>query len=113
MALLKSIELETGVVVNYHRVVSVNSITNITTDIEVASYINEAQREKEMNYQELQKRNAAGEELSEEEQIELGKGINVLIETKYYNTDYDKDLNVDNAYEYLKTLDEFKDAEDI
>lgn len=113
MALLKNIELETGVVVNYHRVVSVNSITNITTDIEVASYINEAQREKEMKYQELQKRNAAGEELSEEEQVELGKGINVLIETKYYNTDYDKDLNVDNAYEYLKTLDEFKDAEDI
>ena len=39
--------------------------------------------------------------------------LNVYIGTKYYIKDYDKELNVDNAYEYLKTLDDFADAEDV
>ena len=38
MAIIKNIELENGVVVNYHRVVSVDNITNISSIIEVASY---------------------------------------------------------------------------
>ena len=38
--------------------------------------------------------------------------MNVFIDTKFYSKEYDKNLNVDNAYDYLKTLDEFKDAED-
>lgn len=113
MALKKEIELENGVVMNYHRVVSVNSITNQISTIEVASYISESQRDKESKYMELQKKNASEQELTEEEQQELEKGINVLIDTKYYSTDYNKDLNVDNAYEYLKTLDDFKDAENV
>ena len=113
MALKKEIELDNGIVMNYHRVVSVNSITNQISTIEVASYISESQRNKEASYQELQKRKVDEEELTEEEQQELENGINVLIDTKYYSTDYNKELNVDNAYEYLKTLDEFNGAEDV
>lgn len=97
MALKKDITLNNGIVLNYHRVVSVNNITNQTSIIEVASYINEEQRNKEKEWYETK---------SQED-------MNVLIETKYYSKDYDKNLNVDNAYDYLKTLDEFKDAEDI
>ena len=63
MALQKQIELENGVVINYHRVTSLNKITNISNTIEVSSYTNERQREKEKIYQELQKRSANGEEL--------------------------------------------------
>lgn len=113
MALKKEIELENGIIMNYHRVVSVNSITNQTSTIEVASYISESQRTKEAAYQELQKKNANKEELTEEEQQELEQGINVLIDTKYYSTEYNKELNVDNAYDYLKTLDVFKDADNV
>ena len=47
MALKKEMILENGIILNYHRVVSVNNITNQQSVIEVASYINEAQREKE------------------------------------------------------------------
>lgn len=97
MALNKYITLDNGVILSYHRVVSVNNITNQTSIIEVASYINEEQRNKEKEWYETK---------SQED-------MNVLIETKYYLKDYDKNLNVDNAYDYLKTLDEFKDAEDI
>ena len=96
MALKKDITLDNGIVLNYHRVVSVNNITNTSSNIEVASYINEKQREKEKQWYETKNQ----------------EDMNVFIDTKYYSKEYDKNLNVDNAYDYLKTLDEFKDAED-
>ena len=48
-----------------------------------------------------------------EEKEKLDKGINVFINTKYYSTDYDKRLNVDNAYDYLKTLEDYKNSKYI
>ena len=36
MALSKEIELENGVIVKYHRIVSINKVTNQTNIIEVA-----------------------------------------------------------------------------
>lgn len=113
MALQKQIELENGVVINYHRVTSLNKITNISNTIEVSSYTNERQREKEKIYQELQKRSANGEELTEEEGIILKQGINIFIYTEYINISYDETMTIENAYEYLKTLDKFKDSTDI
>ena len=97
MALKKNVVLDNGITLNYHRVVSVNNITNQTSIIEVASYINEEQRNKEKAWYETN---------SQED-------MNVFINTKYYSKEYDKNLNVDNAYEYLKTLTEFEDAENI
>ena len=97
MALKKDITLNNGIILNYHRVVSVNNITNQQSIIEVASYINEEQREKEKEWYENKKQT----------------DMNVFIDTKYHSKEYDKELNVDNAYEYLKTLEEFEGSEDI
>lgn len=97
MAIKKHIILDNGIVLNYHRVVSVNNITNQTSIIEVASYINEEQREKEKKWYEAKTQG----------------DMKVFISTKYYSKEYDKNLNVDNAYDYLKTLDEFADSENI
>ena len=97
MALKKNITLDNGIVLNYHRVVSVNNITNQNSIIEVASYIDEEQRNKEKEWYESIVKN----------------DMKVFIYTSFYSKEYDKNLNVDNAYEYLKTLDEFKDAEDV
>ena len=47
MALNKKIQLENGVEVNYHRIVSVNEIINDQTIIEVASYTSEEKRGEE------------------------------------------------------------------
>ena len=47
MALIKNIELDNGVMVNYHRIVSLNKITNICNNIEVASYTTKDKREEE------------------------------------------------------------------
>jgi len=91
MALQKDIELDNGITVSYHRIVSINKITNKDELIEVASYINETQREKEQAI----------------------PGSNVFIYTHYFNKEYDKDETIDDVYEYLKTLEIFKDAEDV
>ena len=44
MALLKQIELDNGIVVNYHRITSINNITNISTNLEISSYVSETKR---------------------------------------------------------------------
>lgn len=113
MALQKQIELENGVILNYHRITSLNKITNISNTIEVSSYTNEKQREKEKMYQELQIKQANGEELTEEEKVQLEKGIDVFIYTEYINTPYDENMTIENAYDFLKSLDEYVEAIDI
>lgn len=98
MAIKKEIELENGIIVNYHRIVSINKITNNCNIIEVASYTSEKQREKEIEYYK-----------SEDED----KTMNVFIDTTYVNMEYNENITIEEIYEYLKTLDKFKDAEDI
>ena len=39
--------------------------------------------------------------------------MNVFIDTKYINKDYNEKDNITNCYSYLKTLDDFKDAKDV
>lgn len=113
MALKKEIILDNGVIVNYHRIVSMNKITNDSIIIEVNSYISENQREKEKRYQELQKKSANGEELTDEEQEELNKGINILVEADYISIKYDQNINIEDTYKYLKTTEKFKGSEDV
>lgn len=94
MALKKQIELKNGVTVNYHRIVSINKITNVSNIIEVASYTNEQKREEE------------------KEAIENGTEMNVFINTHYINAEYNKIITIEDTYKYLKTLEKFKEAED-
>ena len=111
MALQKEIELENGVILNYHRITSLNKITNISNNIEISSYANENQRLKEKDYQDLQMKNAT--DITEEEQSQLDKGINVFIYTEYINIPYDENMTIENAYDYLKTLDKYKNSIDV
>ena len=90
MALIKSITLPNGIIVEYHRVVSVDNITNQSSIIEVASYTNKSKR------------------LEEKEALKNNIPMDVFIHTEYLNVPYDKDLNVDSAYAYLKTLEQFE-----
>lgn len=90
MALIKSITLPNGIIVEYHRVVSVDNITNQSSIIEVASYTNKSKR------------------LEEKEALKHNTPMDIFIHTEYLNVSYDKDLNVDSAYAYLKTLEQFE-----
>ena len=113
MGLIKNIELNNGITLNYHRITSLNKITNISNNIEISSYINEAQREKERHYQDLQKRNANEETLTDEEYKELEKGINIFVESIYLQLPYDENMTLEEAYEYLKETDKFSGSRDI
>lgn len=94
MALIKEIVLDNGITVNYHRIVSVENVTNQLSIIEVASYTSEAKR------------------LEEKEKLANNESMDIFIYTEYISLEYTQDLNVDTAYEYLKTLDKFAGAID-
>ena len=95
MALLKEIELKSGVVVNYHRIVSIDKITNHSTILEIASYTSQSKREEEI------RQLAAGEELS------------IFLNTEYMSVDYDETANITDWYDYLKTTDKYSGATDM
>ena len=94
MALIKEIILNNGIPTTYHRVVSVTCMTNVHNIIEVASYTSSSKREEEKSA------------------LPTGGKHNVFIDTTLHNTDYDQNMTVTSAYEYLKTIPEFAGAED-
>lgn len=94
MALIKKITLENGISTNYHRVVSINNIINCETVLEVASYTTKSKREEE------------------KQAIKNGDKMDIYIHTEFIPLEYDKNLNVDSAYEYLKLSEVFENAKD-
>ncbi len=89
MALDKTIVLNNGITVNYHRIVSINNITNNQSIIEVASYTSSEKRQEE------------------KEAIKNNSSMNVFIDTRFISEKYTPDLDIVSAYAYLKTLDDF------
>lgn len=98
MALNKEIELDNGIKLSYHRIVSINKITNNMTSIEVGSYISEEKREEEIKYY---------------NSTEEDKTMNVFIHTTYINKQYNEEETIKDLYEYLKTTEIFEGAKDI
>ena len=94
MALIKEIELDNGIKVNYHRVVSVNNVTNHASIIEVGSYTSKSKREEEKNA------------------IENHEDMNVFVSTEYINVPYNSEMDVSSAYDYIKTLEKYSGAID-
>lgn len=95
MALSKRITLDNGVDVNYHRVVSVNIITNVHNVIEVASYTSEAKRREE------------------QEAIQNGLPMDIYINSSFINAPYNQSMTVEGAYNYVKTLPGFDGARNV
>lgn len=94
MALLKEIELENGVVVKYHRIVSINKITNHSTRLEIASYTNEEKREQE------------------KEQMANGDDITIYTNIEYISLDYNETAAITDWYTYLKLTEKYCGARD-
>ena len=92
MALQKAIILENGIIVKYHRIVNTNILVNNSITIEVGSYIDATQRNKE-------KQNI--------------DNTNIFINTTFIDMPYKESITIEEAYDYLKTLDMFKDATDV
>ena len=94
MALLKSIELNNGVVLNYHRIVAITKITNHSIVLEIAGYTSHEKREQEVR------------------QFKNGESIDVYIDTSFIDVDYDETTTIKDWYDYLKTTDKYLGAED-
>jgi len=96
MALSKKIGLGNGVVVNYHRVVRVDTITNVQNVIEVCSYTSKSKREEERDA------------------IAAGEPFNVYTSTAWHVAPYDQFMTVEGAYEWLKSnVPDFEGASDV
>lgn len=91
MALKKDIIQEDGVVTTYHRIAFIQITTNCQNSIAVFSYVNDDVREKEK------------EEVMAQP----------YCQSVTYETDYNPDMTVETAYDYLKSLEVFEGAEDI
>ena len=94
MALLKSIELESGIILNYHRIVTITKVTNHATILEIASYTSKEKREQEV------------------QQLSNNEGVTVYIGTTFMSVDYDENSTIKDWYAYLKTTDKYAGAED-
>ncbi len=92
MALKKEIILENGIILNYHRIAEIQNEVNGKTKLLIYSYLNKDQRDREK------------QEKSIAQIYRVGS-----LEKLNYN---DK-LTITQAYEYLKTIDKYKDAEDV
>lgn len=88
MALEKRIRQEDGVVTNYHRILFVNSVVNSHISIAVLSYVDKEIRTKEKE----------------------GVIVSPYRKSTTYEIEYIDNMTIDNAYEYLKTLSDFKNA---
>jgi len=91
MALSKEIESNNGVVTNYHRIMSINTITNKEIQIFIYSYLNVKKRL--------------------EENTETEEEIFNVISSEMVIKEYEEDFDVKKGYKYLKTLDKYKNAE--
>lgn len=88
MALKKEEILENGIKVTYHRIITLQLVINREINIVVGSYISKSTRKNDI--------------LDDK-----------LIKTEIYTVEYDKDFNIEKAYNYLKATEEFKNAEDV
>lgn len=98
MALKKAITLENGVTVSYHRVVSVFCMTNVENRIEVCSYIDEAGRENEKAF------------YVDDSGVD---NITAYMHSEFIPVEYDKEMGVVKAYEWLKQQPQYEGAEDV
>lgn len=91
MALQKNIRQPNGVVTNYHRILFVTITTNRQNSIAVISYVDEDSR-------------------SMEKEDAMYEPYRTSIT---YETDYDPNMTIETAYDYIKSLPEFEGAIDI
>ena len=91
MALFKEIKQPDGVITDYHRILFLQTTVNQQNSIAVLSYVSSDVREG----------------------VKKNSSNRPYMRSKTYETDYDPDMTIEEAYEFLKTRPEFKDAEDV
>ena len=91
MALYKEIRQDDGVTTKYHRILYVHNTINKQSSIAVLSYVDNIAR-------------------ADEQESIIAQPYQKAVT---YETDYDETMTPSKAYEYLKTLPQFENAEDV
>lgn len=113
MALKKELLLKNGITVNYHRIIVMNEIINQSIDIQVLSYLDETKRIEEKDFEDIQNKISKNEEVTEEEMQKISSGFETYTYYSNYQIEYEDNYGIKDAYDYLKTLEEFNDAKNI
>ena len=113
MGLLKKVILKNGITLKYHRISCIMNRTNVESLIEITSYLDQTKRNDEIKYNDIQTKNNTEIELADIEKSVLNNGLDLYTNVQCIQLGYDETLDVKKAYNYLKTLDDFKNAEDI
>ena len=102
MAIKVQVTADNGIVTEYHRIALMSIDVNQQNTILVHSYLSESGRQIEKDY-------AAGlyKDLDE------GMMKFPYVSAEYINTEYNPEMTIAVAYNYLKTLPRFEGAEDI
>lgn len=102
MAIKKQVIADNGIATEYHRIALISIDVNQQNTILVHSYLSEDGRQIEKDY-------AAGK------YNDLDEGMMKFpyVDSRYINTEYDPEMTVSSAYNFIKTLPEFSGAEDI
>lgn len=93
--------LPNGVPLSYYRIVSLTTVVNKQTTIELAGYVSEDARKAEQDAQ------------AEAHESGQYPATDVFIDTQYIALDYDPDMSVNKAYALLKAMPDWEDAEDV
>lgn len=102
MAIKKQVMADNGIVTEYHRIAMIKTEVNQAVTILIYSYLSSDGRQIEKDY-------AAG--LYND--IEAGMVKFPYVDTTYVSADYNPAMTVEKAYEYIKTLPQFEDSEDV
>lgn len=98
MALKKKITKPNGLTLEYHRISMVKIDTNVQCTILVESYLNRDSR--------VYEKSLIKNGLSKDDTLPY-------VESEYISFEYDENMSIKNAYEWLKKQPDFVDAEDI
>lgn len=96
MALQKAIKQDNGVVLSYHRIADIRNVINDKTYIDIISYVDADEREKEKHQPKYSPNKPNIYTINSQEVI-----------------DYNDTLTIEQAYEYLKTLPKYEGSIDV
>ena len=102
MALKKRITAPNGIVTEYHRIAMVKIDINQQNTILIHSYLTETGRQIEKDY-----------ESGKYKDVDEGMMNWPYVDARYITTDYDGEMTISKAYEWLKTLSEFEGSANI
>lgn len=91
MALYKEVKQSDGVVTKYHRILYLTQTVNRQNSIAVLSYVDDEAR-------------------TDERENIMSQPYQKVVT---YETNYDENMTIEKAYEYLKSHPQFEGAEDI